>query len=504
MDFAVNAGMSYHVIAHSRPLLSPLQCKRVVEVLSWTLYLYHNSNWDQLGVSEVLFSLQFFLLSHNFGKFASLTSRTASRMTGAGHLIGYLIGTFNVGAVVGRIFGAADNQQFKAMTVISASALLIAVGVTCNAVTERILLPSPEMTSSKSKIYSTFGILKSLVHRTLNLPPRIQAICWVQFWTWIGWFPFLFYGSTWVGETYYRYETSNPPPNSSDSKDDSHDALGNIGRLGSLALVIFSIVTFTSSILLPYVIRSPQSSGRGKFTPRPPPSFSKTIQSLITRTAELQPDLVTTWLVSNLFFAATMVWAPFVRSLAFATALVGLSGLPWAVSSWAPFAEMGVEINRLASDESIANGVTNNVLFPSGGGRNGYVAVRPSMEANADDALEMEEANQRRRRDSGGVLRLAHEDDDSAQPSTGELAGVYLGVLNVYTTLPQFVGTFVSWIVFTLLEPSKNDVSDDDPDHHKWLDVKKNAPNAISVCLFIGACCAVVAAEATRRLKRLD
>jgi solute carrier family 45 protein 1/2/4 len=102
------------------------------------------------------------------------------------------------------------------------------------------------------------------------------------------------------------------------------------------------------------------------------------------------------------------------------------------------------------------------------------------------------------------VLRLSHEDEEDAQPSTGELAGVYLGVLNVYTTIPQFVGTFISWIVFTLLEPSKNDVNDDDPDHHKWLDVKKNAPNAIAICLFIGACSSVVAAEATRRLKQFD
>jgi hypothetical protein len=36
-------------------------------------------------------------------------------MTGAGHLIGYPLGTFNVGAVSGRIFGNADKQQFKAM-----------------------------------------------------------------------------------------------------------------------------------------------------------------------------------------------------------------------------------------------------------------------------------------------------------------------------------------------------------------------------------------------------
>jgi solute carrier family 45 protein 1/2/4 len=198
-------------------------------------------------------------------------------MTGASHLIGYLIGTFNVGTVVGRIFGNADNKQFKAMTVIAASALLIAVGVTSNAVIERILLPSHYM-SPNTKAESISGILKSLVYRTLNLPSRIQAICWVQFWSWIGWFSFLFYSSTWVDETYYRHEHPTLPI-SSNPTEGSHDALDNVGRLGSLALVFFSIITFTSSILLPYVVRSPQSflsePGHGKFTPRPPRSLSK-------------------------------------------------------------------------------------------------------------------------------------------------------------------------------------------------------------------------------------
>jgi len=426
-------------------------------------------------------------------------------MTGAGHLIGYSIGTYNVGAFLGPIFGIANNQQFKAMTVIAASALLLTVGVTCNAVTERILLPS-ESKSSTLTAKTTSDLLKSLVHRTLNLPPRIQSICWVQFWSWIGWFPFLFYSSTWVGETYYRYKHEGSSPTSSDPENGSHDALGDIGRLGSLALVIFSLITFISSILLPNVVRSPRSSlselGRGNFTPRPPPFLSKPIQSLIMRAAELQPDLVTTWLLSNLFFAGTMMWAPFVRSLSFATTLVALAGVSGAISSWAPFAEMGIEINRLESGEPTANGAPANVIFPSG--RSGYAAVRPSMEAEVDENIEMEEARQQRRVRSDSVLRLSHHDADNVYPSTGELAGVYLGVLNVYTALPQFVGTFISWIVFTLLEPSKKDVYDDDPDHHKSLDVKKNAPNAIAICLFIGACFSLVAAEATRRLKKLD
>lgn len=301
-------------------------------------------------------------------------------------------------------------------------------------------------------------------------------------------------------ETYYRYDYK--PGLESSAAPESHDALGNIGRLGSVALVAFSIITFGSSILLPYMVKAPTSlsePSRSKFTPRPPPSLSKSVQAFLMRATLLQPDLVTTWLVSNLAFALILIWAPFVRSLAFATTLVALAGVPWAISSWAPFAEMGVEINRLASDD-ISSDESANVIYPTGNIRGGYAALRPSMDADADSAIEMQQHN---RTYSDGVLRLNHDDADDAQASTGELAGVYLGVLNVYTTLPQFVGTLVSWIVFTVLEPGKDDVTDEDPDHQKWLDVKKNAPNAISICLFVGACCAVVAAEATRRLMKL-
>jgi solute carrier family 45 protein 1/2/4 len=92
-------------------------------------------------------------------------------------------------------------------------------------------------------------------------------------------------------------------------------------------------------------------------------------------------------------------------------------------------------------------------MFPSGGGKNGYSAVWPSVEANVDSDIEMEEARLHGCILSESVLRLSHGDEEDAQPLTGELAGIYLGVLNVYTTLPQFVGTFISWIVFTLLEP---------------------------------------------------
>jgi len=98
------------------------------------------------------------------------------------------------------------------------------------------------------------------------------------------------------------------------------------------------------------------------------------------------------------------------------------------------------------------------------------------------------------------VLRLTHFPDEPPA-STGEGSGVYLGILNLYTTLPQFVGTFISWIVFSILEPGKSPelAKEAHPDEHHSTD----GPNGIAVCLFIGALSAVVAAWATTRLRRI-
>jgi solute carrier family 45 protein 1/2/4 len=56
-------------------------------------------------------------------------------------------------------------------------------------------------------------------------------------------------------------------------------------------------------------------------------------------------------------------------------------------------------------------------------------------------------------------------------------------------------------IVFSILEPGKSPelATDADPSEHHGTD----GPNAIAVCLFIGAICAIAAAFATKRLKDL-
>lgn len=381
-------------------------------------------------------------------------------MSAIGHMMGYGAGALDLIAIFGTRFG---DTQFKQLSLIATFFMLFSSAVTCWAVTEKVLVSTAEDSRESGGLLKVF---RKIWLTLRNLPPRIQAICWAQFWAWIGWFPFLFYSTTWVGETYFHYDV---PEDARDSK----DVLGEIGRIGSTALVIYSVVTFIGAWLLPLLVKSPEDE---KFTHRPPQS----VASLLEKLARLKPSLMNVWIAGHLMFAGSMCLAPFATSFRFATFLVVFCGLPWTIAMWAPTTFLGVEVNRL-----------------SGGGDNSSPAYRRLSDAD-DVNIEMSALGEDDRR-----LRLEHgpDHDGQAVQSNGELSGVYFGILNIYTTLPQFIATFISAIVFAILEPGKSpELAQHAPAsaHHDT-----DGPNAISVCLFIGAICAVGAAFATRKLKHL-
>ncbi|QQK48171.1 Major facilitator superfamily, general substrate transporter [Penicillium digitatum] len=396
-------------------------------------------------------------------------SAWAGRMSAIGQLFAYVVGALDTVSIFGTFLG---DTQFKQMTVIAALSLIAAVAITSYSVKERVLISARDDGSA-----GAIQVLSQLFKTTFELPPRIQAICWAQFWAWIGWFPFLFYSTTWVGETYFRYEVPK------DDMAKATDMLGEVGRVGSLSLTVFSFITVFSSVLLPFCIMQPDTK-RTRFTARPPPKVAAVLKAITA----IRPDLQTAWLISHIMFAATMVFAPLAHSRAFATFLVAVCGIPWAISGWAPFAFMGVEINKLTM------GGYSPVIPPS---RSGVTMITSASLRNnaADTELDVLRLNHHDFTDSD----TDEEEHASNIPSTGELAGIYLGVLNVYTTLPQFVGTFISWIVFSIFEPAAESTSDNNSD--SWMNLDKDRYNAISICLFIGAISALAAAEATRRLR---
>lgn len=148
---------------------------------------------------------------------------------------------------------------------------------------------------------------------------------------------------------------------------------------------------------------------------------------------------------------------------------------PWAMAMWAPTTFLGIEVNRMS-------GATES-------------SVPAYRRLSNESDMEMSTMD-----DSDGPLHLAHgEPDHERGNSTGELSGIYFGILNIYATLPQFLGTFISTIVFAIFEPGKSpELAGDAPSDEK---ADTTGPNAISICLFIGALSTLGAAYATRKLR---
>ncbi|KIW09378.1 hypothetical protein, variant [Verruconis gallopava] len=239
-------------------------------------------------------------------------SAWASRMVAVGSLIGYGFGAMDLTKLFGNSIG---ETQFKQLIVVAGLILVSTVGATCWAVEERILITNGKENEETTALETIKGLFRQIWDTALNMPERIAAICWVQFWCWIGWFPFLFYSTTWLGEVYLRF---NAP---ADAKEHP-DSLAQVGRVGSSALIVFSIVTFVSSMVMPWFIDGLEEETDG-FTPRPPASIAWIVEEV----QKHKPPLVSAWSYSHIIFAGSMIAAPFVTSLRAATTIVALCGV---------------------------------------------------------------------------------------------------------------------------------------------------------------------------------
>ncbi len=394
-------------------------------------------------------------------------------MGSIGQISGYAMGTIDLVKVFGTTLG---DTQFKQLTIIAAMGVLITSSITCWAVTERIFVPVPRHSLKPAR----FQVFVQSWSTLRNLPPRMQALCWAVFWSMIGWFPFLFYNSTWIGQLYYRYEVSG-------KIGQGNDALDDIGRIGSMALTIYSAVTFASAWILPLLVKTSDDSnvlhGHRKDGSSTLLRLPRGLLHVLERSRNIRPDLLTTWFAGSLIFAAIMLLAPFVASFRLATALVAIGGLPWTVTMWAPSAFLGMEINKLNSDGECGNG--------------------PYRRLSTASTVEMRDL----------PFSPTHSEEGTSASSRGEgedreLSGMYFGVFNIYMTLPQFISSMISSVVFAVLEPNKVPGmanSTHNPKRHgmgsmEGMEASKE-PNSIAVCLFIGGLSSLVAAYAIQRLK---
>lgn len=329
----------------------------------------------------------------------------ASRITGIGNIIAYVFGYIDLPRHV-WFFG---NTQFKVLSVIASIGLASTVSISTVSIKERD--PRLEGPPAMDK-RSLFGFFEGMFRSIKRLPPQTRKVCETQFFAWIGWFGWLFYLSTWVGEMYVQpYVLEHPDL----TPDELNRLYEKATRVGTFAMLIYAITSVVANVLLPLIVAPiyevPESSSMSIRSRASQKSYTTRTERFFEAFIIPWLTLRRTWMLSLILFAFSLFTTLFIRSVVAATIVAGFVGVSWAVATWAPFAIISAEISK-------------------------------------------RDAIRRARRLSRHVIDPGDPDDNADQ------AGVILGIHNVSIAAPQVIATLGSSIIFKFLQKPRGTPGD--------------------------------------------
>ncbi|KAF9112866.1 hypothetical protein BGX27_002667 [Mortierella sp. AM989] len=429
-------------------------------------------------------------------------------MNNLGSVAGFFAGNLNLVKYFAPVLG---NSQIKILANLAMVFFASCLAICCLSVTEVQYVPTDE--DKQRSIWSTLG---NIWRAFRKLPAEIQRICNVQFFAWMGWFPFLFYSTTWVGEILHRYDN-----------DDNNDSDGNAfsllfsslalsltsspggsdtdaERAGSFALLCWAGVAVVCGILVPKI--TPQEIGLERW-PRNP----FTLRNL--------------WTMSLVWFAVCMAMTWFVDDLWSATGVIALCGVPWAVAMWIPFAMVGEiisdmkdrleaptpspgygtlsPVSTLENSEIFSTAANTLVSSPEDG--NGGESSNGNSNGNNhdndnddDDGVDsINETNALMMGNSGLTASELEAERKNKGPHLD--AGLVLGVHNMYIVFPQFVDAIIASCLFAMIGSMPRQNSPFTPPTTSPV-MAASEPEPVGWVLRFGGVMALVAAYLSRRL----
>lgn len=319
----------------------------------------------------------------------------ASRIVGVGNIIGYVAGFLDLP----KYLWFLGRTQFEILCVIASISLTSTVAISVLYIRERDPRKEPPAPEGKGGLVSFF---RSIFKSIRNLPPQTRKVCEVQFFAWIGFFPQLFYSSSYIGDIYVQPWLEANPNMTPDEIDKLYE---KATRVGTFALLVYAITSLATNVLLPFFIapsydapsQQPSASGQKVYTTR----MSRFLDALVIPWLTLRRA----WLIAHLIFATCMFSTLIVRSIGAATALIGIVGISWALTLWAPFAIISAEVSKRD-------------------------ALHRSMERNGQE--------------------VPQEDQ----------AGLILGIHNMAVAAPQIIATIGSSIIFKFLQKPRGTPGD--------------------------------------------
>lgn len=459
-----------------------------------------------LTLALVQAGIRAFILDNCPAHQQELANAWASRLTGVGNILGYIFGYMDLP----RYLAVLGNTQFKVLCALASLSLGATLLASCLYIQERDpRLDGPPATAGLGIVSFFRQVFKSI----RNLPPQIARVCEVQIAAWVGWFPFLFYSTTYIGQLYVNPIFADHPDLSKDQVDKAWE---DATRIGTFALLIYAIISFVANIVLPLFVvptykptaastTGQQDSGDSSSEDSEvAPARRLSIPSMPTGTASeplldavprkssgndgkpnwlsrLQiPGLTLrrTWLLSHGLFAVCMFSSFFVSRYPAGSVLVGLVGICWAIALWAPFALISSEVarinlqRRLHRRHAASTGAEQTTIPGQDASSSSYTPVRGEDDHEDTDGVDENNIEEGRVKSTDG------EDENLTQ------AGIILGLHNVAISCPQIFSSLICSAIFKAAQKPRGEPWDD----------------SVGWVMRFGGCAALVAAWLTKRL----
>ncbi|KAJ3478840.1 hypothetical protein NLG97_g8470 [Lecanicillium saksenae] len=342
----------------------------------------------------------------------------ASRLIGIGNILGFIAGYVNLTKPL-WFFG---HTQFQILCAIACISLTITVAISCIFVHERDPRENGAVAPKNPSVFIFFIKLFKSIQR---LPPQIKRVCQVQFCGWVGFFPLLFYSSSYIGEIYVQPHLEKNPHMTPEELDELYE---QATRIGSFALLVNSVVSLLTNVLLPFFI-APTYDNQAAMS-QPAPAYHGRRNQKRTWLDRLHIPGFTlnrAWFGSLVLFSGAMLCTLVVRSVEAATALIGIAGVTWAMTLWAPYAIISAEISR------------RDVL----------------LRAQKQQAREAAELAPLQRLPSGDMTTVATDDDEEQDE-----AGVVMGIHNMAIAAPQILANVGSSLIFKIWQKPRGTPGD--------------------------------------------
>jgi solute carrier family 45 protein 1/2/4 len=396
------------------------------------------------------------------------------RMTHLGNIVGFGFGFLPLAKL--PLLNLLGGDQFRKFCILAMAILVATVWVTF------FFHEELERDNTYKKQSKFRDVLENIVMAVVKLPKPIRRVCYVQVFAFMGWFPFLFYSTTYVGQV-MAYESGEEP--------DGYDAT----RKGEFAMLLYSLVAVAAGTLLPHLAGRDRRLMPHKGDVDEDAELSRLKNTVREWRAEasrrgkplrlpVMPFLLRNiWTGALLLFSIITFSTFFITTVAQATVAISLVGICWAVACWVPFAIIMELLKELDTQKPPVQAPpsTPSVRRPS----HGRAISTPTL-VHRDSERERQPLIRRRSYDAydAGI-----NGDVDVTPIAG---GTVLGIHNLARVFPQLIVALAASLIFRLVD---DPIEGAPPDDNKYL-----GKNGVAWVLRFGGLCTLFAAALARKV----